>query len=178
MPKFFRPSLFVAAVFSTLLLSACSPKYDWREVHDANASFTVLLPAKPSTFSRPVNLNGLQVNMTMTAAEAGDVMFAVGTAELPDQSQVPQALAAMKAAMLKNISGTVKSEKLSGPADAPTAIDIEASNATNNTSGQARVLFARFTAEDRRIYQAVIIGKDKKVTDEITETFFTSFKTR
>lgn len=47
--SFLSRCLLIAAL---VLLSACSPKYNWREAHGGTIQFTVLLPAKPATFSR------------------------------------------------------------------------------------------------------------------------------
>jgi hypothetical protein len=160
---------FLSLLLGTLLLAACSPKLDWREVKGDQATYSVLMPAKPSSFSRQVDLDGLQVMMTMTAAEADDATFAVGTAELADAAQVPHALAAMKTAMINNIRGSVRSEKHNG------GFDIEAAG---TAKGQAVVLYAHFVAQDKRVYQAIILGKENAIAPETQETFFTSFKTR
>jgi hypothetical protein len=171
-------SLLCGAVFlaGAFVLSACSPKHNWREVQGSNVPYSVLLPAKPASYSRPVNLDGLPVTMTMTAAEVDGVTFAVGTAELPDAAQAPHALRAMKTAMLHNIQGTIKNEKASGLDAVPTTIDIEATGTP--AGGQPHVLFARFAAKDKWVYQAVILGKEKAVTPEVVDTFFKSFKVR
>ena len=82
-----------AALMATLVaLSACTPRFDWRSVRGTDAPYTILLPAKPSTHTRSVNLGGIQASMTMTAAEVDDVTFAVGSAELPDAAQAQAAL--------------------------------------------------------------------------------------
>lgn len=170
----------IACLSANLLLAGCSPKYDWRQVQGTGAPYTVLLPAKPATLSRPINLDGLQVNMTMTAAEVDGVTFAVGTAELPDAAQVPAALAAMKTALVRNIEGKIRVEKpAAGAEQAPGATEIEAVGTPGkHTGGEPRVLHARFTAHGRQVYQVVMVGPEKSVTPEALETFFTSFKTR
>ena len=158
-----------ASIACAVLLLACSPKFDWREVRGANAPFVVLLPAKPASHTRDVDLGGLRVAMTMTAADVAGVTFAVGTAELPDAAQATKALAAMKTALVRNINGTVRQEKTSAPGTA-SAIDIEAIGA------ESRLLIARFLAKDKRIYQVVVLGKENAVSREAVDTFFTSFK--
>lgn len=159
----------LACVALVALVAACSPKFDWREVRGANAPFVVLLPAKPASHTRTVNLDGLQVPMTMTAADVDGVTFAVGTAELPDASQAPKALAAMKTALVRNIGGTIRQEKASAAGVVPATIEIEA-------AGADRVLLARFLAKDKRIYQVVVVGKENAVSHDAADTFFTSFK--
>lgn len=171
-------SLMLIAVFITL--AACSPKYDWREVHGTDAPFVVLLPAKPVTVSRPVNLDGVQVTMVMTAAEAGGVSFAVGSAALPDAGAAQLALLAMKKAMLNNIKGTIVTEKtaatvpVSGTAASGSiATDIEAAG---SIGGQPARLFARFVTQDKRVYQAIVLGPEQALSRDAVDAFFSSFK--
>lgn len=161
------------AAAAVLALSACTPKYDWRDVRGERVPFTVLLPAKPSVFARPVNLGGVQATMTMTAAEIEDVTFAVGTAELPDAAQAQAALLVMKETLVKNIGGVVRHEK-SAIGKTLSTIDFDAA-ATGG--GPAPALHARLVARDRRVYQAIVIGREKAIRKEAVDTFLTSFKT-
>lgn len=159
------------------LLLACTPKFDWREVQGAGAPYSIMLPAKPASQSRSINLDGMQVRMTMTAAEAGGMTFAVGTAELPDATAAQNALAAMKTALVRNIGGTVRHEKPVTVNPASAAIEIDAVGTPSKaTDGQPRVLLARFIARDRRVYQLVATGGEQAVSQEAVDTFFTSFK--
>lgn len=165
-------SAMLACVASTLLC-ACSPKYDWREIRGEGAPYSVLLPAKPASHSRPVNLDGNQVTMTMTATEVDGVTFAVGTAELPDAARAAGAVTAMKNALVKNINGTVQREAAaSGGGNA--AIEIDATG--KDRSGQVRMLHARFLARDKRVYQILVTGKEGAVPREAVDTFLASFK--
>ncbi|HJV02349.1 MAG TPA: hypothetical protein VJ752_17570 [Burkholderiaceae bacterium] len=168
------------AIAAVIALAGCSPKYDWREVHGTDAPFVVLLPAKPTTLSRPVNLDGVQVTMAMTAAEVGGVTFAVGSAELPDAGTAQLALLAMKRAMLNNIKGTIQTEKSAAAAAASgaaatgsIATDIEAAG---SIGGQPARLFARFATKDKRVYQAIALGPEQALSRDAVDTFFTSFK--
>lgn len=163
-----------AGIGCAFLLAACSPKFDWREVRGGGAPYIVALPAKPASHTREINLDGIPVAMTMTAAEVDDVTFAVGAAELPDAAQAPKALAAMKTALVRNIGGTIRSEKAG---TAPASIDIEASGPpAPNSAGQPRLLLARFLSRGKYIYQVVVVGSEKAVSREAAETFFTSFR--
>jgi len=167
-----------AATLAALLLSACSPRYDWREVRGGNAPFTVLLPAKPSTLTRQVDLGGTQVTMTMTAAEVGAVAFAVGSAELADAAAADAALEAMRAAMLGNIGGSVRHETVSASSGGGggRSIELEAVGTPPARGGQAVLLAARFTARGTRVYQAIVLGPEPSVPREAIDTFLTSFK--
>lgn len=153
------------ALLLAFTLSACSPKYDWRDYRSNDAPYAVLFPGKPATQTRSIKLDHLDVSMTMTATEIDGVVFAIGSAQLADAGQALAAIAAMQAAMVGNIGGVVTSSKpLAGGAR-----EIEA-------GGQGRRLLGRFLSKDRRIYQIVVIGSAQKIDAETVETFFSSFK--
>ena len=177
MTRFFpRFSFLLAASACALLLCACSPKFDWREVHGANAPFSILLPAKPTSSSRQISLDGLPVTMTMTAANVDEVLFAVGTAELASPREAVAALTAMKTALTRNIGGSIRRETASSDGTTPATIDVEAIGNPGNGDQQPRLLIARFIAIDKRVYQLVAVGKEKAVSREAVDTFLTSFK--
>ncbi|WP_329956673.1 hypothetical protein [Collimonas humicola] len=162
---------------ATILLSACSPKFNWREVRSKDAPYSVLLPTKPSTFARPVDLDGTVLTMTMTASKVDDTVFAVGSASVPDAAKAQAALLAMKTALVKNISGTVRSEKstaASGAQGLSSSIDIEAVGKT--PAGKEEILFGHFVSKDKEIYQVIVMGPEKQVSRENVDTFISSFK--
>lgn len=163
-----------------VFLAACTPKYDWRTVQDTSAPYTVLLPAKPSSLTRTVNLGGIQASMTMTAAEVDDVTFAVGTAELADMDQARAALAVMKDTMVRNIGGVILQEKnVADPAGL--RIDVDAGPSTSAVpvarGGKTSILHARFIVRGKRVYQVIAVGPAKTMRAEAVDTFLTSFKT-
>jgi hypothetical protein len=184
--RFCRPCLCAALV----MLAACTPKYDWRTVQGNGAGYTVLLPAKPSSLTRTVNLGGIQASMTMTAAEVDDVTFAVGTAELADPAQAQAALGVMKDTMVRNVGGVVLQQK-QVPDPAGMRIDLDAGPPPGTASGtgsgkpgapaarggRASVLHARFLTRQRRVYQVIVLGPEKAMRTEAIDTFLTSFKT-
>ncbi|HZW13707.1 MAG TPA: hypothetical protein VFF81_11015 [Noviherbaspirillum sp.] len=176
MPRFSTfPLLTSACLAGVLLLTACSPKYDWREVHGSSTPFAVVLPAKPASHTRNINLDGIQVNMTMTAAEVDGVTFAVGITELPDAMQAQKALDSMKTALVRNIGGTIRQEKSSTVNGVPTT-EIEASGPAVPGAEQPRLMLARFIAQDRHAYQLVVVGQENAVERDAADAFFTSFK--
>lgn len=167
-----------------LTLAACSPQYNWREIQSESAPFAIAMPAKPTTFARQIDLNGVSVLMTMTAVEVGHNTFAVGTAELPDAIQAQRSVSAMKTAMINNIHGSIRHEKvLTMPDSAHKEVgtvamtEIEAISADKNAiDGQPRVLYARFAANDKRVYQLVATGSERIMTRDLATLFFASFK--
>lgn len=178
-----RPSLLpaiTATALACLSLAACSPKFNWRDYSSQDAPYRVMFPDKPSSHTRNIDLNGLKVAMTMTAAQVDGSTFAVGTAEAPDADQAEAALQAMKTALVKNIGATVSSEKasatsrVSGAASSRgAAIDVRASGKQN---GVPITLVGHFESRNKRFYQVMVMGKEKDLSNENIDMFMSSFK--
>lgn len=165
--------LFVISLAAALcLLAACSPKYNWRDYASPDARYRVTFPAKPSTFTRNINLDGMQVAMTMTAAEVDGATFAVGAAEAPDAARAQAALEAMQVALVRNIGATVTSQKATASEDHATR-DIDASG---TSQGVPMRLVGHFESRGKRFYQVIVLGKTQALPAEQVEQFLTSFK--
>ncbi|WP_198120829.1 hypothetical protein [Massilia rhizosphaerae] len=165
--------LFVVSVAAALcLLTACSPKYNWRDYASPDAPYRVMFPAKPSTFTRNIDLDGMQVAMTMTAAEVDGATFAVGAAEAPDTARAQAALEAMQVALVRNIGATVTSSKATASEDRATR-DVDA---TGTRQGVPMRLAGHFESRGKRFYQVIVLGKTQALPAEQVEQFLTSFK--
>ena len=158
----------------TSLLASCDPALNWREVRSDDAGYTALFPAKPTSFERAVNLDGLQVMMNMTAAEADGVSFAVATAIIEDEGQRAKALIAMQTAMLRNIRGEITEKKTVNLKGGATAIQIHATGQASQ-AGIPLVLFARFVIHESRVFQVIALGPKEKLGAETADTFLSSF---
>ena len=160
-----------------LALVACSPKYNWRDYASPDAGYRVTFPAKPSSATRSIDLDGMRVNMTMTAAEVDGATFAVGAAEAPDAARAHTALDAMQRALLRNIGATGATVARKQAASAPAGGDSRASLDVDATGpGPAPMrLVGHFEARGTRFYQVIVVGKDKNVPPEQIDQFLTSF---
>lgn len=168
----------VLVLLSALVpLAGCNPTYNWREVAGPDASYRVLFPAKPATFTREIDLDGLRVAMTMTAAEVEGATFAVGTAEAPDAARAQAALAAMRLALARNIGAAPPAPQAAAPAgaDAPPAAAIDARGMRN---GVPLRVVGRVEARGKRIYQAIVVGPVSAMPAEQVEQFLASFTPR
>lgn len=162
------------------VLAACSPKFDWRDYRSPDAQFTALFPGKPSVLTREIDLDGKKVSLTMTASQAEGSTFAIGSAVLASAEQAQAALPAMKTALLNNIKGTVRSEKSAVAASSTLAGTRQKSSlgieATGSQNGQPVLLVGRFVAQDKHIFQIVILGPESKLSRETIDTFMDSVK--
>lgn len=158
--------LFVPAILATTLLAACNPTYNWREHTSQDGGYKVLFPAKPATVTRPVDVDGLRVQMTMTAAEVKGITFAVGSALAPDAARAQAALPAMRLALLRNIGADEKAAQDGSSVD---ALGI-------GPNRQPVHLHGRFEARGARFYQVIVLGPaDTAPPAEQVEQFLSSF---
>lgn len=96
----------IVGVFAALLvLSACSPEYNWREVRLDAASIRFMLPGKPASLDRTINIEGQPVVMTMNGAKVGDSTFTVAYASIKPPADPQKTLLAMREQMVRNIQG-------------------------------------------------------------------------
>ena len=177
-----KPSLalFLATLVAASVLSACSPKFDWRDYRSPDAQFTALFPGKPAVLTREIDLDGKKVSLTMTASEIDGATFAIGSAVLDTTEQAQAALPAMKTALLKNINGTVRSEKSASAASSTAAGSHQRSSlsveATGTQQGKPVLLVGRFVAQDKRIFQVIILGEESRLSRDTIDTFMDSVK--
>jgi hypothetical protein len=174
-----RP-LRVLPLLAALSLVACSPRYNWRDYSSPDAPYRVMFPDKPSSHTRSIDLDGMTLDMTMTATQIETTMFAVGSAQAPDAAKAQAALGAMKTALVRNIGATVTKEKATaatvskdGAQIQGATLDIEATGLQN---GVPMRLLGHFEARNQRFYQVVVMGRAKTLAPDQVEQFMTSFK--
>lgn len=159
-----------------LLLAACSPKYDWREIHVSQGQYVAAFPAKPSSETRDTQLAGKTVSMTMSSSLVDGVTFAVASAAMPDAAQARAAVPVLKQGLLANINGQLKQESVPRLGQGE-GLQIEAvGNQQQHGKLQPIVIHARFIAHKQWVYQLVVMGPSTKIVRDTIDTFFTSFK--
>jgi hypothetical protein len=97
-----RHSLLV--VMSFLLLMACSPALNWREVRLGGMVLT--LPCKPDKAERSLRLGGQEVQLVMVGCEAAGALFAVSHTPLAGAAPMDQVVTAWREAALANMQAS------------------------------------------------------------------------
>lgn len=69
----------------TVLLAACSPDYNWREVTLADGLVVAIFPDKPREQTKTLPFAGHDIAFTLTGTVLDDTVFAVGYAPLPPE---------------------------------------------------------------------------------------------
>lgn len=172
----FRFFLTFGLTAACLLLAACNPAFNWREVRPDNTALAVLLPCKPDKATRSVPLGGQATELAMLGCETGGATFAVATATVKDASQVAAVLSGWQAATLANMkatdAGEAKPLKVHGASVQPAAVVVRAEG--RRADGSAVQSQAAYFAQGGQVFQAVIYAD--KISPEVSETFFSSLK--
>lgn len=81
-----------AAALSLALVAACSPEYNWREVTVDDGVGMVMFPDKPRSQERSLSFAGHALRFTLTTADIGGTIFAVGHAPWPEPMRADEGL--------------------------------------------------------------------------------------
>lgn len=153
-------------VMLALAVAACTPDYNWRQAGADDAAAMILLPARPAVMSRPIDLDGLAVEMSMRGARVGEQTFTLAWVDLPDAEEATRAhaIAAMASGMLRNI----EAREISREPQAVPVVDWGgartgsvpgiAVSARGERPAPGASMRAIFVARDARAWQAVVIG--------------------
>ncbi|WP_338880862.1 hypothetical protein WHX56_07185 [Achromobacter veterisilvae] len=93
-----------AIVGLALLVAACSPAYNWREVDVADGHVRAAFPDRVMTDTRDLKLDTHTLRFTLVTANVGEAVFAVGSAPLPpDIAADPVARRALGMALMRSL---------------------------------------------------------------------------
>jgi len=162
----------VLASCLAMLLAACSPALDWRELRPDGTDVVALFPCKAGSHAREVSLAQRQVRMVLYACTAGEVTWALAWADLGDPTLVGPALLELREAAARNLRAEPTSHTLA----------FNVAGATPNVhSARLRIqgrlpdgldvteqvaVFAKGTL----VFQATALGE--KLSTEAADTFF------
>ena len=195
-------SLFFAASASTLLLlilPACSPTLNWRDVRPEGTGLVLLLPCKPDKAEKTVPLGGKPTTLKMLGCNAGGATFAVAMADIGDAAMAAPVLAQWQALALANMKAPpleggagggaasavvvasaaagnqptqIAALKLPGAASQPSPVLIKARGQRAN--GTAAAGHAAYFAQGSQLFQVVLYAD--KIAPDVSETFFSSIR--
>lgn len=171
-PRTFAPAL---AAFAAVLLGACSPTFNWREVTVGDVGLIALLPCKPDRATRSMPLGVETVTVDMAGCEAGGATFAVAHAVAASPSQAEGWMRAWRAAARSQLGGA-SAAALEAPASLARAAAVPAPVRLDATAGgtDEPSLHVMWFAQQRRdgvsLYQATVVGRPSAA--DALPTFF------
>lgn len=181
MPLFFaghvpgcRLPTLATGLTALLLLSACSPTFNWRELRPQGTPLKTLMPCKPEHASRTVPLAGANTDMHLHSCDTGGLSFAIAWVDLGDPARVDAALGEWPRASLASLR--LAPEVADRPealwdfrlAGAPKARGVSVQGTA--PQGQAVQMRAAYFARGSQVYQAAMYGPS--LPSEVITTFF------
>lgn len=157
----------------SLLLAACSPTFNWREVRLDGGGIQTLMPCKPDTAERTVPLGPVPVVLHMASCETGDITYALAWAALAAPADVPAALQAWAAASGQSLRATQDSPWEPPPAGGAAHVMARDLQGQDHAGGPVEAR-AVYMAQGARVFQAAVYGR--VLPAEHLEPFFSSLQ--
>jgi hypothetical protein len=160
---------------AALLLAACAPALDWREVRPEGSRVVLLMPCKPTAQQRQLPLAGAAVRLSLHACRADGQTWGIAHADVEDPARVAAALAELRASTAANVA-----------AEGVQRLPLEVPGATPQP-GSERVRFdgrlpdgrpvqaqVAVFAHGTHVFQVTALGE--RLPDEAADTFFGSIR--
>jgi hypothetical protein len=154
---------------SFLLLVACSPALNWREVRLGGMVLT--LPCKPDKAERSLRLGGQAVQLAMVGCEAAGALFAVSHVQVTDAAPRDQVLTAWREAALANMQASSTTRQASEHHPGAELWTVLGKRA----DGSAVQAQFEWIASDSDLFQLAVYADH--ITPNMAEPFFSEAKT-
>jgi hypothetical protein len=154
-----------------MVLGACTPTFNWREVRADGGALKAMMPCKPDNSERPVPMAGRQVSLQVMNCNTGGATFAILFADMGDPARAGEVLGQWKSATLSNLHSAAVRQTVFRPAGAaalPQSLQVVATGERGD--GTKVESHAAYFARGSHVFQAVIYADELK--PEAAEMFF------
>jgi len=160
-----------------LLLCACQPTYNWRDIHFEGTNVTAQLPCKPDRTQRDVTIAQAQVSLQVAGCEAGDGMWVVMTGRLPAGVDAAHVLLGWQTATWRTLQArNPENQAWVAPKALPGAVRARAQGQQpNGQVTQAQGLWVAWPEGDG-VQWANAMVYQKKIQGAMADTFFESIR--
>ena len=168
-----------------LSLTACYPRYDWRDHRPDCArgwcAFVASFPGRVTSATREIPVGTRRLPLTLHVVSVGDVTFAVGAFELAPGGDAAAAQATFERKLLDDVGASEgRRAPVAMRAADRTELAAEAFDAEGHRDGTALRATARFVERKGRLVEILVIGPaDALATGsgrQAVETFMSSLR--
>lgn len=158
-----------------LALGACAPALDWREIRPSGAGIVAMLPCKPSTFERQVQLAGRKVQLGLHACTAGSATWALAWADVGDPAVVTEALRELQSSARANVGAQPgRSLPLAPPGATPNPAMAREAITGRLPDGKAVEEQVGVFTRGTHVFQATVVAP--RIDGEAADTFFAALR--
>lgn len=166
------------AIFVSLLalcaLVSCSPQFNWRVVPNTDIGYMATFPEKPAQATRTMDLIGLQVPLTLHAAQIDGLYFAVGT--VPLQGELAGHGAALRDALAQAVANNIVAGKAEvKPIQWLGKTVHEMAMTGTLPTGEAAFAQARFFEHQGILYEVMMMGPGEVANPDFATSWFGGF---
>jgi hypothetical protein len=155
-----------------MLLGACTPTYNWREVAIADGAARAAFPARVATDTRDITLAGHSLRFSLTSARVGDAVFAVGYAPLPGSLAAdPSRQRDLAAALVHSLYENLHAAPPAAPPAYGTDIEIR-----GQAGGHPVWALGRVWVSGGMLVEAVATGSEKGLPPDPAHEFVKSVR--
>jgi hypothetical protein len=154
-----------------LLVSACSPSLNWREVQLPQTDLTAQMPCRPSKHARPVTLGQRARLLNLWSCSTDDATWGLAWIEDVEPDQLGETLIALKQGALNNVrapDASMAEFRVPGAMSHAQAgrLKTRGQRPDGNPIAQDMALFAK----GKTVYQATVLYSSKQ--SQGSEEFF------
>jgi hypothetical protein len=162
-----------AALAFAVVVTACAPALNWRDVPCGPGSLWALFPCRPDEQVRAVQIEGRPVTMTLRSCEAAGLLFALSSIDVGSADAVNPVLAALGASARANLGDAHETDLPQATAEglAPSAVRRRVQLEGRGADGKTRYAQIGQFAQGTQVYQATILGS-ASWADNSTQAFF------
>ncbi|MCE2910473.1 MAG: hypothetical protein LW712_16760 [Burkholderiaceae bacterium] len=157
-----------------LLLAACSPAHDWREVRSADGAVQALFPCRPQLHERRRALAGTTVKLSLQACDSGGQTWGLASADLLDPARLAPALDELAAAAGANLAASPRTLPLQVPGATPHPGSRRVALEGQRPDGQGAQMRVALFTHGTRVYQATALGA--RLPEELVDTYLGSLR--
>jgi hypothetical protein len=158
-----------------VLLLACSPTLNWREVRLAGGELKALLPCKPDQATRRQSIAGRELELRMLGCEAGGALYALSVVELGDAADALAVQVQWQANLLGTLQANTSASSPWGLKGAGSSLEPVQLNAQGmRPDGRPLAARAVWFAQGTRLYHAVLYANH--ISTEMSEPFFSGLE--
>jgi hypothetical protein len=164
------------ALASALTLAGCAPALDWRETRPQGSTVRLMVPCRPASHMRQVQLGGAMVEMSMFSCAVGSTVYALTFADMKDPALVGPALDDLARAVQSHVEAPVvaASQALAVPGMTPHTRAAQWRLSGRLPDGRTVQERSALFSHGTRVYQATMLGAS--LDAEAQETFFGALK--
>lgn len=166
-------------------LASCTPEMNWRELPAADGALRVAFPARPTEAVRELPAGQHALTFHLTAAKAGEGVFAVGHARLPpglDEARRAALREALETSLARNLqAGEVQRRSVSLrplPGSTRPAMTVDELEIRGIAGDAPAWVMARVFVLDEQIVEVAVIGPEDARLREAARSFLDSLRLR